>query len=130
MSLMDRNIYPGCTVPTQTTTARLVIALVSRIQKRYWGQEFCKKERDISVLSGRNVQTGLALPSQVNPTELNCNRLFHLISSEFGVEWEAPLVSTFILKRFKTPLIFKLLKNSEFYLLNNNNRTPRKQQIF
>ena len=38
----------GCTDPTQAT-ARLVIVLASRIQKRrYWGQQFCQMERNIS----------------------------------------------------------------------------------
>ena len=42
-------VHSGCTDPTQAT-ARLVIVLIGRIQKkRYWGQQFCQMEGDISV---------------------------------------------------------------------------------
>ena len=44
----SRAVHSGWTDPTQAT-ARLVIVLVSRIQKSGSGQQFCQMERDISV---------------------------------------------------------------------------------
>ena len=41
-------VHSDCTDPTQAT-ARLVIVLVSRMQKRGWGQQFCQIEGNISV---------------------------------------------------------------------------------
>jgi len=57
---MERYINYGCTDPTQAT-AGLVIVHVSMqdTNERYWGQQFCQLEKDISVR-----QTEISRPSK------------------------------------------------------------------
>ena len=86
-------VHLGCTVPT-LATARLVIALVSRIEK---AEQFCQMERDISGRTDRNDQTGQrGPPSKLVPNipvGPNRNGPFHSTYQpkilEFWVEWKA-----------------------------------------
>ena len=73
-------------------------------KERYWGQQFCQMERDISVRpTDRNDQTSQSGPSPKLvpniPVGPNRNGLFHLLYQsklrEFWVEWRAPIDSTF-----------------------------------
>ena len=90
-------VHSGCTDPSQAT-ARLVIVLVSRIQKSGTGDNnFVKLKRDISV--DRNDQTDhRGPPSKLVPdipVGPNRNGPFHLVYQpklpEFWVKWKAPI---------------------------------------
>ena len=86
-------VHSGCTDPTQAT-ARLVFDT----KERYWGEQFCQVERDISGPTDRNDQTGQGRPPSKLvpniPVGPNRNGPFHLMYQlkfpEFGVEWKAP----------------------------------------
>ena len=70
-------------------------------KERYWGQQFCQMQRDISVrLTDQNDQTSqsgppLKLVPNI-PDRANWNDLFHLMYqpklSEFWVEWKVPVL--------------------------------------
>ena len=69
-------------------------------KERYWGQQFCQMERDISVRpTDRNDQTGHSGPPSKLvpniPVGPNGNGPFHLVYQpkfpELWVEWKAPM---------------------------------------
>ena len=89
----NRTVYSGCTDPTQAT-ARLVIFLVNRIKERYWGQQFCQMERDISVRPLElvpNIPVGPCKPKWTVAFDVPTS-LYQPKFPEFWVEWKAPII--------------------------------------
>ena len=115
----NRTVYSGCTDPTQAT-ARLVIVLVNRIKERYWGQQFCQMERDISV---RPLELVPNIP--VRPCKPKWTVSFDVPASlyqpkfpEFWVEWKAPIICTVYVSDIML-LPWKLgCKNTTFLLIS------------
>ena len=87
------------TIFAEKATARLVVVLVSRIQKRGTGDDnFVKKKRDISVrptdrpVKEDHLQSWSRL-FQSDQTEMVLSHLMYQPKfAEFLVEWKAPLI--------------------------------------
>ena len=97
--LPNGTVHSGCTDSTQAT-ARLVIVLVSRIQKRGTGDNILSNGQGHFGPTNWNDQTSQSGPPSKLipniPVGPNRNGPFHLMYQpnfpEFWVEWKAPLV--------------------------------------
>ena len=97
--LPNGTVHSGCPDPTQATT-RLVIALVSRVQKSGTGDNILSNGKGHFGPTNWNNQTSQSGPTSKLipniPVGPNRNNPFHLMYQpnfpEFWVEWKAPLV--------------------------------------
>ena len=79
-------------LPVAKTRPKAPRVWLQNTKQRYWGQQFCQMERDISVQP-----TEITRPVKAGP-EYDGNGPFRLMHrpkfAEFWVEWKAPIEST------------------------------------